>query len=55
VRRWLLQYLTSRVNWVVQSSAVDFLHLMLVSMEDFIQRYGLAVRRLRCGSQVLIA
>ncbi|XP_065337156.1 DNA polymerase subunit gamma-1, mitochondrial [Cloeon dipterum] len=25
-------FLTTRVNWVVQSSAVDFLHLMLVSM-----------------------
>ena len=24
--------MTSRVNWVVQSSAVDYLHLMLVSM-----------------------
>ena len=26
-------YMTSRVNWVVQSSAVDFLHIMLVSMK----------------------
>ncbi|KAJ9598238.1 hypothetical protein L9F63_011059 [Diploptera punctata] len=26
------QYLPTRVNWVVQSGAVDFLHLMLVSM-----------------------
>ncbi|XP_059479740.1 DNA polymerase subunit gamma-1, mitochondrial [Neocloeon triangulifer] len=25
-------FLTTRVNWVVQSSAVDFLHLMLISM-----------------------
>jgi DNA polymerase gamma 1 len=25
-------YLTTRVNWVVQSSAVDFLHLMMVNM-----------------------
>lgn len=25
-------YMTTRVNWVVQSSAVDFLHLMLVCM-----------------------
>lgn len=24
--------MTSRINWVVQSSAVDYLHLMLVSM-----------------------
>ena len=26
-------YITSRINWVVQSSAVDFLHLMLVTMK----------------------
>jgi DNA polymerase gamma 1 len=26
-------YITSRINWVVQSSAVDFLHLMLISMK----------------------
>lgn len=28
-----VQYMTSRVNWVVQSSAVDYLHLMLVCMK----------------------
>ncbi|ETE65094.1 DNA polymerase subunit gamma-1, partial [Ophiophagus hannah] len=26
-------FVTSRINWVVQSSAVDYLHLMLVSMK----------------------
>ncbi|CAG2166552.1 unnamed protein product [Oppiella nova] len=26
-------YMTSRVNWVVQSSGVDFLHIMLVTMK----------------------
>lgn len=26
-------YITSRINWVVQSSAVDFLHIMLVTMK----------------------
>merc|ERR1712203_660420 len=25
-------FLTSRINWVVQSSAVDYLHLLLVSV-----------------------
>jgi hypothetical protein len=25
-------YLTSRINWVVQSTAVDFLHLLLVAV-----------------------
>lgn len=29
----LPQFITSRVNWVVQSSAVDYLHLMLVAMK----------------------
>ncbi|XP_026537638.1 DNA polymerase subunit gamma-1 [Notechis scutatus] len=27
------EFVTSRINWVVQSSAVDYLHLMLVSMK----------------------
>lgn len=27
------QFITSRVNWVVQSSAVDYLHLLLVAMK----------------------
>ena len=31
-------YLPSRVNWVVQSSAVDYLHLLLVAMKWLFQR-----------------
>ncbi|KAJ3314155.1 DNA-directed DNA polymerase gamma mip1 [Boothiomyces sp. JEL0838] len=31
-------YLTSRVNWVVQSSGVDYLHLLLVSMDYLMKR-----------------
>ena len=31
--------MTSRVNWVVQSSAVDYLHLMLVSMRWLLDMY----------------
>ena len=27
-----VQFMTSRINWAVQSSAVDYLHLTLVSM-----------------------
>merc|ERR1719225_1036234 len=30
-------FLTSRINWVVQSSAVDFLHLLLVTVEWLFQ------------------
>lgn len=33
--------MTSRINWVVQSSAVDYLHLMLVSMRWLIEDYGI--------------
>lgn len=32
-------FLTSIVNWVVQSSAVDYLHLMLVSMRHLMDHY----------------
>lgn len=37
---WLrFQFLPSRVNWVVQSSAVDYLHLMLVCMRWLFDKY----------------
>ncbi|KAH0620033.1 hypothetical protein JD844_014545 [Phrynosoma platyrhinos] len=35
------EFVTSRVNWVVQSSAVDYLHLMLVSMKWLFEEYGI--------------
>lgn len=38
---FFFQYMTSRVNWVVQSSAVDYLHLMLVSMRWLFDTYGI--------------
>ncbi|KAH9520139.1 hypothetical protein Btru_060114 [Bulinus truncatus] len=37
-------FLTSRVNWVVQSSAVDYLHLMLVCMRWLFSSYGIQGR-----------
>uniref|UniRef100_A0A7M5UUB8 DNA polymerase subunit gamma-1 n=1 Tax=Clytia hemisphaerica TaxID=252671 RepID=A0A7M5UUB8_9CNID len=37
-------YKTSRVNWVVQSSAVDYLHLMLTSMAWLIKEYNIDAR-----------
>jgi len=37
-------YLTSRINWVVQSSAVDFLHLLITSMEWFMQKFDIKGR-----------
>ncbi|ORX48576.1 hypothetical protein DM01DRAFT_1309624 [Hesseltinella vesiculosa] len=38
------QFTTSRINWVVQSSGVDYLHLLLVSMNHLIQRYDIDAR-----------
>lgn len=35
------QFITSRVNWVVQSSAVDYLHLMLVAMKWLFEEYNI--------------
>ncbi|WVW83443.1 hypothetical protein I302_105464 [Kwoniella bestiolae CBS 10118] len=39
-------YLPSRVNWVVQSSGVDYLHLLIVSMEYLIEKYEIQARYL---------
>lgn len=33
------EFMTSRVNWVVQSSAVDYLHLMIVAMRYLLDVY----------------
>lgn len=38
------QFLTSRINWVVQSSGVDYLHLLITSMAHLIQRYDIDAR-----------
>lgn len=35
------QFITSRVNWVVQSSAVDYLHLMLVAMKWLCEQHNI--------------
>ncbi|XP_030586921.1 DNA polymerase subunit gamma-1 [Archocentrus centrarchus] len=35
------EFITSRVNWVVQSSAVDYLHLMLVAMKWLFEEYNI--------------
>ena len=41
---YIFQYMTSRINWVVQSSAVDYLHLMLVCMRWLIDSYQIDAR-----------
>ncbi|XP_078283324.1 DNA polymerase subunit gamma-1 [Rhinoraja longicauda] len=35
------EFMTSRVNWAVQSSAVDYLHLMLVSMKWLFEEFNI--------------
>ena len=37
-------FMTSRINWVVQSSGVDYLHLLIVSMEYLCAKYGIKAR-----------
>eukprot|EP00056_Hartaetosiga_gracilis_P008610 m.124035 g.124035 ORF g.124035 m.124035 type:complete len:111 (-) comp12950_c0_seq31:1789-2121(-) len=37
-------FLPTRTNWAVQSSAVDYLHMMLVSMKHFIEEYNIKAR-----------
>ncbi|XP_068954672.1 DNA polymerase subunit gamma-1 [Petaurus breviceps papuanus] len=38
------EFVTSRVNWVVQSSAVDYLHLMLVAMKWLFEEFDISGR-----------
>ncbi|OLL25991.1 DNA polymerase gamma, mitochondrial [Neolecta irregularis DAH-3] len=37
-------FMTSRINWAIQSSGVDYLHLLIVSMEYLIRRYNINAR-----------
>lgn len=37
-------FLPSRINWAIQSSGVDYLHLLIISMEYLIKRYKLDAR-----------
>ncbi|KAG6829851.1 hypothetical protein H0H92_003294 [Tricholoma furcatifolium] len=39
-------YMPSRINWVVQSSGVDYLHLLIVSMDYLIAKYDIDARYL---------
>ncbi|KAJ2712363.1 DNA-directed DNA polymerase gamma mip1 [Coemansia spiralis] len=38
------RFMTSRINWVVQSSGVDYLHMLLVSMWYLARRYHIDLR-----------
>lgn len=37
-------FMTSRINWAIQSSGVDYLHLLITSMDYLIRRYNLDAR-----------
>lgn len=37
-------YLTSRTNWAIQSSGVDYLHLLIISMEYLLKTFQLEAR-----------
>lgn len=37
-------FMTSRINWAIQSSGVDYLHLLIVSMDFLIRRYNIDAR-----------
>ncbi|CAK7563271.1 MAG: DNA-directed DNA polymerase gamma mip1 [Sporothrix epigloea] len=37
-------YLTSRINWAIQSSGQDYLHLLIVSMDYLIRRFNIQAR-----------
>ncbi|KAK9477567.1 DNA polymerase family A-domain-containing protein [Lipomyces japonicus] len=37
-------FMTSRINWAIQSSGVDYLHLLIVSMDYLIERFKLDAR-----------
>lgn len=37
-------FMTSRINWAIQSSGVDYLHLLIISMDYLIQRFNIDAR-----------
>ncbi|OJJ51007.1 hypothetical protein ASPZODRAFT_155998 [Penicilliopsis zonata CBS 506.65] len=37
-------FMTSRINWAIQSSGVDYLHLLIISMDFLIRRFNINAR-----------
>lgn len=37
-------FMTSRINWAIQSSGVDYLHLIIVAMDYLIRRFNIEAR-----------
>lgn len=46
MRRFINQgsFMTSRINWAIQSSGVDYLHLLIISMDFLVRRFNLDAR-----------
>ena len=46
MRRFITKgaFMTSRINWAIQSSGVDYLHLLIISMQYLIARFNLDAR-----------
>ncbi|KAF2102707.1 DNA polymerase gamma [Rhizodiscina lignyota] len=46
MRRYLTKggFLTSRINWAIQSSGVDYLHLLIVAMDYLTRRFNINAR-----------
>lgn len=46
MRRFINQggFMTSRINWAIQSSGVDYLHLLIIAMDFLIRRFNLDAR-----------
>lgn len=46
MRRYISKggFLTSRINWAIQSSGVDYLHLLIIAMDYLIRRYNINAR-----------
>ena len=46
MRRYLTRggFMTSRINWAIQSSGVDYLHLLIISMDYLSRRFNLDCR-----------
>lgn len=38
------EFMPSRINWVMQSSGVDYLHMLLVAMEYLTKRFNISAR-----------
>ena len=46
MRRFINQgsFMTSRINWAIQSSGVDYLHMLIIAMDYLIRRFNLDAR-----------